>query len=98
MVFRKLSEIEISNLKKPDLNSSTFINKYTSTEKLAMHYNVVLQATIDMHDPNKSKITLRSNTAWFTDDLHSAKRETDDETNEIVYPQGNVQGEVCARY
>ncbi|XP_062582897.1 uncharacterized protein LOC134244661 [Saccostrea cucullata] len=75
VIFRKIHDINIDNFRK-DLDFSSVTYKEASVEKLIIHYNRVLTATIDVHAPLKSKeIVIRPNTPWFTDDLYSAKRD-----------------------
>lgn len=54
--IQKLSETDITKPKKNYLKFSSFINEDTSAENLTMRYNAVLQASIDIHARNKSKV------------------------------------------
>ncbi|XP_062616025.1 uncharacterized protein LOC134277724 [Saccostrea cucullata] len=75
VTFRKIHDINIDKFRN-DLDFSNVTYKEASVEKLIIHYNRVLTATIDVHAPQKSKeIVIRPNTPWFTDDLYSAKRD-----------------------
>ena len=74
--YRKLSEINTTDLIQ-DLNNSKIVqNREGSVVNVVKLYNFEVSSIIDKHAPLKSKnIILRPNTEWYSDELRAAKRD-----------------------
>ena len=74
VTFRRLRQICVSDFAQ-DIASSMDLSSDGSVTELVLHYNSDLRSIVDHHAPlQKSTVTLRPNSPWFTDTLRQEKR------------------------
>ncbi|CAG2234132.1 unnamed protein product [Mytilus edulis] len=105
VTFRKYRDIVVKDLITDLNNSAVLCNPEGSSDELVKVYNSEVQIIIDKHAPLQTKdILLRPNTQWYTDELHSAKRErrkaerqmrkTNLEVHKQIYRDKSVQSNI----
>ena len=76
VTYRKLKEIQVPDFKTSVAESPVLRDISTSLEEMVETYNRGLRDIVDSYAPLCSKIiTLRPNTAWYSEALRDAKRE-----------------------
>ena len=74
VTFRRLRQICVSDFAQ-DIASSMDLSSDGSVTELVLHYISDLRSIVDHHAPlQKSTVTLRPNSPWFTDTLRQEKR------------------------
>ena len=75
ITFRKVTDIDITELQK-DIHSSDLVtNPKSNVIELVNQYNETLKTVLDKHAPEKVKcVTIHPNTPWFNPDIVEAKQ------------------------